>query len=182
MSDSIKVDLYTAVRNKLAGLVESAPPNDPLFKFIGHYNEPELENENNFAYRTPAAFIAINNVDWQETRFDHKSSDLSREQNGTATITIHIFIHDLRTDSENYIDHLTTINRVYRALIGLRSLPAVDGKFSSLRRVRDVDDSKFENLRHWRQVYTSWVQEAPLSSEQVDAQPVTLKYNIDVDP
>ncbi len=182
MSDSIKIDLYTAVRNALAALLEGGPASDPLFKFIGHYNSPEIDNDNNFAYRTPAAFIALNNVDWSETRFDHPSSDLSRQQNGLATLTVHIFIHDLRTDSETYIEHLTTINRVYRALIGLRSLPAVEGKFSSLRRVRDVDDSQFANLRHWRQVYTSWVQEAPQTFGQTDAQPVTLKYNIDVEP
>jgi hypothetical protein len=182
MSDSIKIDLYTAVRNALAGLLEGGPASDPLFKFIGHYNEPELENENEFSYRTPAAFIAINSVDWQQTGFDQPSADLSRQQNGLATLTIHIFIHDLRTDSENYIEHLTTINKAYRALIGLRSLPAVEGKFSSLRRIRDIDDSRFENLRHWRQVYSSWVQEPPVTFGKVDAQPVTLKYNIVVNP
>lgn len=182
MSDSIKIDLYTAIKDKLAGILEGGPASDPLFKFIGHYNEPELDEDNNFAYRTPAAFIAINSVDWSETRFDQSNADLSREQNGLATVTVHYFIHDLRTDSDSYVEHLTKINKAYRALIGLRSLPAVDGKFSSLRRIRDIDDSRFANLRHFRQIYTSWVQEPPVTFGQVDAQPVTLKYTIDVLP
>lgn len=181
MSNSIKIDLYEAIQSALAGILEAGAGSDPLFKFIGHYNEPELDEDNNFAYRTPAAFIAINSVDWMETRFDQPAADLSREQNGLATITLHYFIHDLRTDSDSYIDHLTKINKAYRALIGLRSLPAVEGKFSSLRRIRDIDDSQFENLRHWRQIYTSWVQEPPVTFGQIDAAPVTLEYNIIVD-
>ena len=181
MSNSIKIDLYTAIVNALAGILEAGAGSDPLFKFIGHYNQPEINPENNFAYRTPAAFIAIDNVDWRETRFDQPAADLSREQNGLATITVHIFIHDLRTDSDTYIEHLTKINKAYRALIGLRSLPAVEGKFSSLRRVREIDDSRFENLRHWQQTYTSWVQEPPVTFGQIDAAPVTLQYTIDVD-
>ena len=180
MSNSIKVDLYEAIKGTLEGLLEGGPLSDPLFKFVGHYNIPEQVTANNFAYRTPAAFIAINNVDWSETQFDHPVSDLSRQQNGVATVTVHYFIHDLRTDSDTYVEHLTLINRAYRVLIGLRSLPAVEGKFSSLRRVREVDDNQFENLRHWQQMYTSYVQEPPVTFGQVDAQPVTLQYTIDV--
>ena len=173
MSNSIKIDLYEAVRDTLSALLVGGGP-DKLFKYVGHYNSPELENENNFAYRTPAAFIALNTVDWQETRAEAPSLDLTREQNGLATLTVHYFIHDLRTDKDSYVDHLTIINQGYRALIGLRSTAAVEGKFSSLRRVNEVDDNAFANLRHWRQTYSSWVQEAPILEGQVDAAPVTL--------
>ena len=173
MSDSIKIDLYTAVRDTLTALLVGGGP-DKLFKYVGHYNSPELANENNFAYRTPAAFIALNTVNWQETRAEAPSLDLTREQNGLATLTVHYFIHDLRTDKDCYVDHLTTINRGYRALIGLRSTDAIDGKFSSLRRTVEVDDNVFANLRHWKQTYISWVQEPPLLVGQVDAAPVTL--------
>lgn len=182
MSNSIKIDLYEAVRDTLAALLESGPGSPVLFKYVGHYNGPELTNDNNFAYRTPAAFIAINGVDWQETRPDAPAQDLTREQNGLATLTVHYFIHDLRTDTDSFTEHLAIINRGYRALIGLRSPATIDGKFSSLRRTRDVDDLAFANLRHWQQQYTSWVQEPPLLVGQVDASPVTLKYTIDVKP
>ncbi|MCK4909850.1 MAG: hypothetical protein KAS70_08120, partial [Planctomycetes bacterium] len=152
----------------------------PLFKHVGHYNSPETENDNNFAYRTPAAFISIDRVDWTATKFDHPGQDLSREQDGLATFTIHIFLHDLRTDTDSYPEHLTTINRVYRALIGLRSPSTVEGKYSSFRRVREVDDIIFSNLRHWKQTYESFVQEAPISAERVDASPATLEVTIEV--
>ena len=174
MSNSIKIDLYEAVRDTLAALLKAGPGSPVLFKYVGHYNSPELDNENNFAYRTPAAFIALNTVNWQETRPEAPSLDLTREQNGLATLTVHYFIHDLRTDTDSYVEHLTTINRGYRALIGLRSTAAIDGKFSSLRRVNEVDDNAFANLRHWRQTYTSWVQEPPTVVGQVDASPVAL--------
>ena len=174
MSNSIKIDLYTAVRDTLTALLEGGPGSPVLFKYVGHYNSPELENENNFAYRTPAAFIALNTVNWQETRAEAPSVDLTREQNGLASLTVHYFIHDLRTDKDCYVDHLAIINRGYRALIGLRSTAAVEGKFSSLRRTVEVDDNAFANLRHWKQSYTSWVQEAPLLEGQIDASPVAL--------
>ena len=179
MSNSIKLDLYSAIKTEITALKE-ADLVTPLFKFVGHYNSPETATDNNFAYRTPAAFISIDRVDWTATKFDHPGQDLSREQDGLATVTIHIFIHDLRTDTDSYPEHLATINRVYRALIGLRSPSTVEGKYSSFRRVREVDDIIFSNLRHWKQTYESFVQEAPISAERVDASPATLEVTIEV--
>jgi hypothetical protein len=181
MSNSIKIDLYTALKTEIAALLEAGPGSDPLFKFVGHYNTPEEKNENEFAYRTPAAFISLDRVAWIDTLWDHPGQDLSRQQNGVATFTIHIFIHDLRTDTDSYVEHLAIVNRVYRALIGLRSPSTVEGKYSSCRRIHEQDDREFANLRHWRQTYESFVQEAPISTDQVDASPATLEYTIVVD-
>lgn len=179
MSNSIKIDLYSAVKAAIVALKE-ADLVTPLFKFVGHYNSPETATDNNFAYRTPAAFISLDSIDWQATKFDHPSLNLKREQDGLLTFTIHIFLMDLRTDTDCYLDHLAIINKVYRALIGLRSPDTVEGKYSSFRRVKETDDMRFENLRHWRQIYQSFVQEAPVKAEQVDAQPATIEYTIDV--
>lgn len=181
MSDSIKIDLYTALKTEITALKE-ADLVTPLFKFVGHYNTPEQQNVNNFAYRTPAAFISLDRVDWAVTKFDHPGQNLSRQQDGLATFTIHIFVHDLRTDTDSFTEHLVIVNKVYRALIGLRSPASVEGKYSSVRRIREQDDLEFENLRHWKQTYESFVQEAPISQDKVDASPATLEYTIVVDP
>lgn len=174
MSDSIKLDLYNAILAKLESLQLDGAP---LFRYVGHYNSQETQNANNFSYDTPAAFIQLSQISWIHTKHEAGSVNRSREQDGTARVTIHTFIHDLRNDKTSFPDHLIIINKIYRALIGLRSDNTINGKFSSARRIAESEGPPNNNLRHWTTTYEFRIQEPPIILNKLDSQPVTLKIN-----
>lgn len=172
---SIKVELYNLVKETLQNIKVLG---DPIFKYVGHYNGQELQNPNNFAYKTPAVFIGLNRINWTHTKHDTPENDQTREQDGMIQFSLHYFLHDLRTDSDSFTDHLEIIDLSYQSLIGLRSGSDIKGKISSLRRIREFDDSNNNNLRNWIAFYETRLQEPGVKAGKVDAQPVELVLNI----
>lgn len=172
MANSIKIELYELLKTTLTDLKLL---NQNVFKYIGHYNSQDLENDNNFAFDTPAAFISLSQIDWMHTKHDAPAVDATREQDGITQIAIHYFLHDLRTDSDSYIDHLEIIDLAYRALIGLRSGESINGKISSLKRIKELDEVNNNNLWHWVTIYQTRLQEAGGTAGKVDAQPITFE-------
>lgn len=178
--NSIKVSLYNLIKERLESLINS--DNSKVFKYVGHYNGQDLENPNKFSFATPAVFIELRRVDWVHTKHRTTDSNLYIEQDGIIIVAIHYFIHDLRTDTDSYIQHLNLIDTFYRALIGLRSIETEYGKVSSLRRISEVDDINNNNLRHWVTEYETRVQETASNLGLSDAQPITININDYVQP
>lgn len=165
---SIKSEMYQLVKSKLESIMVSG---ETLFKYVGHYNGQDADLQNNFAYRTPAAFIGFTQINWIVTKHQTPESNINREQDGLIEFAIHYFIHDLQTDTDSFLNHLSIIDLSYRHLIGLRSDSSILGKVSSLRRVREIDQPTNNNLRHWISYYSTRLQETGENDNLVNAQP-----------
>jgi len=174
---SIKLALYQLVKSTLENINFSS--TEKLFKYVGHYNSQETENVNNFAYDTPAAFIGLNKIEWIHTKHETPEHNLNREQDGICQLSIHFFLYDLRTDTASYEDNLILIDLCYQALIGLRSTDNINGKISSLRRIREFDDLNNNNLRQWISFYETRLQEPSIEAGKIDAQPVEFIINVE---
>ncbi len=165
----IKLEMYRLVKSALENIQVD---NENVFQFVGHYNGQEADAENNFAYSTPAAFIGFTNINWVHTKFDTPEKNINREQDGLIEFAVHYFFYDLQTDTDSFEDHLNWINLAYRNLIGLRSTELINGKVSTLRRIREIDQPTNNNLRHWISFYATRLQETGDDNILTDAQPI----------
>ena len=172
---SIKIELYQLLSTKLKSLemIEGVK----LFNYVGHYNGQELENPNNFSYKTPAAFIAFNQIGWDVTKHKTTDSNLNREQNGQIEFSIHFFFHNLQNDSDSFLDHLEIIDFVYYQVLGLRSDETINGKISTIKRIREFDDTNNNNLRHWQTVFSTMLQETANQAGQTQSDPISILIN-----
>ncbi len=167
MTDDVKKDIYDAVKLALE--------ETELFKLVAHYNSQDEDNafRKEKAHGFPRAYIYFSNISWLPTKNQIANPYGTQEQNAAdMSVAVRVVSYSLKDDNESIDTAFDLINEVYRTLNMLES-----DNFTPLQRESESDDVDNNNVRTWEITFKTMGQETGITSNVVDAAPVTLQIN-----
>ena len=164
MTENVKVDIYTDVKAALEGI--------STVKHVLHYNEQDLNEGEIISRNYPQCWIHFSDIVWLPNELKANNTNTTQAQKGDITLTVYISQFTLKEDNDSFLEHMSLINEVYRALI------LIDNEnYTPLVRVSETDTAQ-DNVRIWQVTFTTQVIECGISDNKTDAAPVDLILNV----
>ena len=122
--------------------VEKAVTDLADFHCPGLFNNQIEREGSEDVIRYPSVFVEFENIEWSESVGAHKNL-----QRGDVEVTLHVAFKRLDKDNAGTLDQ---VDKLHAAVHGLTNAA---GDFTALRRVRERQDTSYDNVEVWQIVY-----------------------------